>query len=115
MLDITKMKEKLLLVGAGGFGRVVVEHAIEQQYDVAFVDDGYEIGTEVCGVKVVGHVEDLMTLFREYKELVVSIGNNKFGKVFMKKRKKLGIIFQISFVNLLISALLRRLDKDVYS
>lgn len=42
------------------------------------IDDGYEIGTEVCGVKVVGHVEDLMTLFREYKELVVSIGNNKF-------------------------------------
>lgn len=82
------MKEKLLLVGAGGFGRVVVEHAIEQQYDVAFVDDGYEIGTEVCGVKVVGHVEDLMTLFREYKELVVSIGNNKFRESVYEKAER---------------------------
>ena len=93
MLDITKMKEKLLLVGAGGFGRVVVEHAIEQQYDVAFVDDGYEIGTEVCGVKVVGHVEDLMTLFREYKELVVSIGNNKFRESVYEKAKEIGYNF----------------------
>lgn len=31
--------EKLLLVGAGGFGRVVLEHAIEL-YDCAFLDDG---------------------------------------------------------------------------
>lgn len=36
------MKEKLLLVGAGGFGRVVLEHAIGV-YDCAFVDDGQDI------------------------------------------------------------------------
>ena len=28
-LGITKMKEKLLIVGAGGFGKVVFEHAIK--------------------------------------------------------------------------------------
>lgn len=33
------MQEKLLLVGAGGFGRMVAEQAI-LQYDCAFVDDG---------------------------------------------------------------------------
>ena len=37
------MKEKLLLVGAGGFGRVVLEHA-QKHFDCAFVDDGYETG-----------------------------------------------------------------------
>ena len=62
-LDTIKMKEKLLLVGAGGFGRVVMEHAMEQQYDVAFVDDGYDIGADVCGIKIVGHIEDLERLF----------------------------------------------------
>ena len=31
------MKEKLLLVGAGGFGRVVLEHA-QLQYDCALVE-----------------------------------------------------------------------------
>ena len=40
------MKEKLLLVGAGGFGRVVSELA-RQTYDCAFVDDGVEIGADI--------------------------------------------------------------------
>ena len=33
------MKEKLLLVGAGSFGRVVLEHCASR-YDCAFLDDG---------------------------------------------------------------------------
>lgn len=37
------MASKLLLVGAGGFGRVVLEHAIKQ-YKCALVDDGQELG-----------------------------------------------------------------------
>ena len=32
-------KEKLLLIGAGGFGRMMAEQAM-YQYDCAFVDDG---------------------------------------------------------------------------
>lgn len=46
------MKEKLLLVGAGGFGRVVLEHA-QQIFVCAFVDDGYEIGTKINGAEVI--------------------------------------------------------------
>lgn len=87
------MMEKLLLVGAGGFGRVVMEHAIEQQYDVNFVDDGYAVGTEVCGIKIVGHIEDLPTLIRDYKKLVVSIGNNKFRENVYKKAEEIGYDF----------------------
>lgn len=52
------MKTKLLLVGAGGFGRVALEHAVEQ-YDCAFVDDGPELGTLVNGVAVIGRISDL--------------------------------------------------------
>ncbi len=87
------MMEKLLLVGAGGFGRVVMEHAIEQQYDVAFVDDGYAVGTEVCGIKIVGHIEDLPILIRDYKKLVVSIGNNTFRENVYKKAEEIGYDF----------------------
>ena len=36
-------KEKLLLVGAGGFGRMVAEQAM-LQYDCTFVDDGQACG-----------------------------------------------------------------------
>ena len=56
VLDITKMKEKLLIVGAGGFGRVTLEHAIKD-FDCSFVDDGKSIGEEINGVKVVGGME----------------------------------------------------------
>ena len=45
---VSSMNEKLLIVGAGGFGRVVSEHAVKE-YECSFVDDGYEVGTKICG------------------------------------------------------------------
>lgn len=70
-------KEKLLLVGAGGFGRMVAEQAM-LQYDCAFVDDGQPVGAEICGIPVVGGLADLPKLRKEYDFLVVGIGNNQF-------------------------------------
>lgn len=69
------MKDKLLLIGAGGLGRVTVEHAIEK-YQCSFVDDAYPVGVEICGTPVVGAVADLPALRKEYQLLVVTIGNN---------------------------------------
>ena len=43
------MASKLLIVGAGGFGRVTLEHA-SRQFDCAFVDDGWATGAVVDGV-----------------------------------------------------------------
>lgn len=60
-------KEKLLLVGAGGFGRVVSELA-GQKYECAFIDDGIEVGTVICGIPVIGHTENLQEIFAEYSE-----------------------------------------------
>ena len=68
-------KEKLLLVGSGGLGRVASEMAT-QEYECAFVDDGYTPGTVICGVSVVGHISDLPELYKEYQLLIVTIGNN---------------------------------------
>ena len=53
------MKDKLLLVGAGGFGRVVLEHAIKE-YDCAFVDDGKTVGELIDGVPVNEIVNDIL-------------------------------------------------------
>lgn len=69
------MKDKLLLIGAGGFGRVTLEHAMEK-YQCSFVDDAYPVGMEICGAPVVGAVADLPALRKEYQLLVVTIGNN---------------------------------------
>lgn len=85
-------KEKLLLVGAGGFGRMVAEQAM-LQYDCTFVDDGQAVGTEICGIPVVGGLTDLPELRKEYGLLVVSIGNNKFRAQVYEKANELGYSF----------------------
>ena len=85
-------KEKLLLVGAGGFGRMVAEQAI-LQYDCAFVDDGQTVGTEVCGILVVGGIADLPELCKNYDLLVVGIGNNAFRAQVYEKAAALGYAF----------------------
>lgn len=88
------MNTKLLLVGAGGFGRVTLEHAVEQYY-CAFVDDGPELGTLVNGVAVIGRISDLQRLHDEagYEQLVVTIGNNKLREEIYSKAKAIGYSF----------------------
>lgn len=66
------MKEKLLLVGAGGFGRVVLEHA-SSIYDCAFLDDGDV--TVVDDVPVIGKTSEMASFYPEYQLLLVTIGN----------------------------------------
>ena len=85
-------KEKLLLVGAGGFGRMVAEQAMIE-YDCAFVDDGQPVGTDICGIPVVGSLADLPELRKEYGLLVVGIGNNRFRAQVYEKAKALGFAF----------------------
>lgn len=85
-------KEKLLLVGAGGFGRMVAEQAV-LRYDCAFVDDGQAVGSEICGIPVVGGIADLPKLRKDYGLLVVGIGNNKFRARVYEKAETLGYAF----------------------
>ena len=79
-------KEKLLLVGAGGFGRMVAEQAM-LQYDCTFVDDGQDVDTEICGIPVVGGLSDLPELRKNYDLLVVGIGSNQFRAQVYEKAK----------------------------
>ena len=85
-------KERLLLVGAGGFGRMVAEQAM-LQYDCSFVDDGQAVGTEICGIPVIGGIADLPVLRKDYGLLVVGIGNNQFRAQVYEKAKAVGYTF----------------------
>ena len=85
-------KERLLLVGAGGFGRVVSELA-RQSFDCAFVDDGVEIGTIICDIPVIGHTENLQELFAKYKNLLIVIGNNAVRERIYGTAQKIGYNF----------------------
>ena len=84
--------DKLLLVGAGGFGRVVLEHA-SKEFECAFLDDNYDVGTLINGCRVVGKTKDLSDLYGEYHQLIVSIGNNEVRDQIYKTAVKLGYSF----------------------
>ena len=86
------MREKLLLIGAGGFGRVAMEHAVKE-YDCFFVDDCYPDKKEVCAIPLVGKISDLGTLFKTYKKLIVTIGNTKLRESIYQKAKEIGFTF----------------------
>lgn len=87
-----EQKEKLLLVGAGGFGRMAAELAV-REYDCAFVDDGHAVDELVCGLPVVGKTADLEKLRQSYHLLVVGIGNNRFRAQVYEAAKALGYAF----------------------
>ena len=87
--------KKLLLVGAGGFGRVVLEH-ISKDYDCIFLDDGDQ--EVVDGVPVIGKIERIKDLFPEYKYLLVTIGNNKLRERVNNEAAEIGY----SFPNLIL-------------
>ena len=82
--------EKILLVGAGGFGRVVLEHA-RQGYDCAFVDDAD--AKEINGASIVGKIADIGNLYEVYKKLIVTIGNNKLREQIYQEAKRIGYEF----------------------
>lgn len=82
--------EKLLLVGAGGFGRVVLEH-VSQQYACAFLDDGE--ATIVDDVPVIGKTGEMASFYPEYKLLLVTIGNNKLRERIYKEAATIGFTF----------------------
>ena len=106
-------KEKLLLVGAGGFGRMVAEQAM-LQYDCAFVDDGQAVGTDICGIPVVGCIANLPELRKEYGLLVVGIGNNWFRAQVYGKAKPLALLFPISLRPVRMSVRLLKLAVAVW-
>lgn len=85
-------KKKLLLIGAGGFGRVVLEHA-SLKYDCAFVDDRYNAGDIVCGTPVVGHIPDIEMLRKDFSLLLVVIGDNKLRQTVYEYAEKFGFQF----------------------
>lgn len=69
--------EKLLILGAGGHGKVVAEAAkLEGKYhEIAFLDDGNL--KSALGYPIIGCINDYKILKDKYRHAFVAIGNNK--------------------------------------
>jgi sugar O-acyltransferase (sialic acid O-acetyltransferase NeuD family) len=70
------MKNKLLIIGASGHGKVVADIALKMNrwQSIKFLDDDENIRSAM-GIEVIGSTNDLSRYIKEY-EIVVGIGNN---------------------------------------
>jgi sugar O-acyltransferase (sialic acid O-acetyltransferase NeuD family) len=69
----------LLIVGAGGHGKVVADAArLMKQWDrIAFLDDRYPAITLVSGHPVLGAIHQAVDFIADYPALAVAIGDNE--------------------------------------
>lgn len=75
---------RLIIIGAGGHGKVVADNAVKNGYtDIQFVDDR---ATGICmGFPIVGRCADLVRLDDGATDFVIGIGNNTVRQALARK------------------------------
>ncbi len=70
------MRDKLLIIGASGHGKVVADIAIKMNKwrDIHFLDDDESIKSSM-EIKVIGKIADILK-YIDYYDFIVGIGNN---------------------------------------
>nr|WP_307990889.1 NeuD/PglB/VioB family sugar acetyltransferase [uncultured Niameybacter sp.] len=86
------MGRSLLILGAGGHGKVVLDVAESMKcYEtIHFLDDGKDVGTEVLGREVVGKISECHLHSRNYTDAIVALGNNEVRLELTEKLDQLG-------------------------
>ena len=70
---------KLVIIGAGGHGKVIADNAIKNGYEnICFIDD--EANGDVIGFPVVGSLSALSELQDDHTEFIIGIGDNAIRK-----------------------------------
>ncbi|AJD92260.1 acetyltransferase [Jeotgalibacillus malaysiensis] len=84
------MKNKLLIIGASGHGKVVADIALEMNEweSVAFLDDNPAV-TSSLGLNVIGSSEDIERFINDH-DFFVGIGDNAIRKKVYEKLESLG-------------------------
>ena len=84
---------RLIVVGAGGHGKVIADNAMRNGYtDISFIDD---CATGQCmGFPIIGVCEELPKLNDGKTDFVIGIGNNAI-------RKKIAQVYDVNWVSLI--------------
>ena len=73
------MNNRLIIIGAGGYGKVIADNAIKNGYtDICFVDD-HATGT-CMGFPIVGTGADVSSLDDGKTDFIIGVGNNEIRK-----------------------------------
>jgi sugar O-acyltransferase (sialic acid O-acetyltransferase NeuD family) len=114
------MDNKLLLVGAGGHCRSVIDSINRVQYtDIAIIDLPEMVGEDVFSVPIAGTDNELPSFFENgYKEAFItlgSIGNPAKRVALYKKLKKIGFNFpSIIDATAIVSKINVTIDEGVF-
>ena len=74
-----KKNIKLLIIGCGGHGKVVLDSAISMDCwsEIAFIDDKYPNLKEFNSIKVLSKIKNIKKFENNWTHIIVAIGNNK--------------------------------------
>ena len=81
--------KKLIIIGAGGLGRMVLETALSLGYICAFVDDDTTLN-DVCNTEVLGTIDKLPRYVGMFKYAICAIGNNALREKYNNYASSLG-------------------------
>ncbi|AKL93656.1 acetyltransferase EpsM [Clostridium aceticum] len=85
------MKDKLIIIGASGHGKVVADIAIKMNkwQSISFLDDDEAIKTSM-GLEVIGKTADAFT-YKDETDFLVAIGNNAVREKIQEKLEEEGM------------------------
>lgn len=92
------MTDSLLIIGAGGHGKVVADAALQQGRwkNIAFLDNAYPVLGQAVDLAVLGHTNMAKRLLSDYTDAVVAIGNSSVRLDWLERLSQLG--FQLPVV-----------------
>lgn len=81
------MNKKVIIIGAGGHGKVIADIVIKNKdIVIGFLDDSFEKGTAIISnYKVLGKISDCNQLNTEEVHFIIAIGNNEIRKNIAEK------------------------------
>jgi sugar O-acyltransferase (sialic acid O-acetyltransferase NeuD family) len=73
-------KKPLIIIGASGHAKVVIDIFLKSnQFQIpGLLDDHIQTGTEVCGLQILGKIENMTSLLQKFKNfsVFIAIGDN---------------------------------------
>ena len=87
----------LLIVGAGGHGKVVADIALQlgKWENIAFLDDLYPTTRQVLEWMVIGRIPDANQFCEAYPEAIVAVGANSLRLGIQKQMSQMGFRFPV--------------------
>ena len=73
------MNNRLVIIGAGGHGKVIADIALKCGYtNICFVDDNST--GEIMDFQIIGNIDDVEELNEGHTDFIIGIGNNEIRK-----------------------------------